>query len=250
MPMTVLEAVNEYLDAVDGFRIDTLQDTDEAQRAARILRRVFYRLFTTNTDNQHEGQLRTLEPSGVSPLYPTSILLPEDIQRVQGSRVEYMIDPVKAQYKLLTYLHPEEFIDYVRGRTALTPGAQVVVVPGGVSITVLTNKQPDYWTSFDDRTLVFDSWNTEDSATIVSARCRMFVQNNTPFFVGDEFLIPLPDHLLPVLLDNFIDEAALLMRNEALPRTAQHARAGRIKLQQDHRRTGSMGSKKHKYGRR
>ena len=246
MQITLLEAVKEYLDAVDGFAVDSIFETDEAQRAARICRRVFFRLFSTVDNLQNKGSFVTLE-GGSSLSKIVYARLPFETQKVQNSRIEYKKGSV---YAPVEYLDPHEFMELTRGRSASLPEAVTVQDYGGAEFVIWNNRHPQYFTSFDGKYIVFDSFDSTVSSTIVPAHARMYVTNDPIFDLDDDFLIPLPANLVPVFLDNFIDEAALLMRNEALPRTAQFARVGRIKMQQDHRRVGSQGSQKIKYGRR
>lgn len=246
MQITLLEAVKEYLDAVDGFAVDSIFETDEAQRAARICRRVFFRLFSTVDNLQSNGAFVRLEGNALlsKPVYAR---LPFETQRVQGSRIEYKNGTA---YSPVQYLDPEDFMELTKGRSSTAEGAQVVQDYGGAEFVIWNNRQPQYYTSFDGEYVVFDSFDNTVSSTIVAAHARMYVTNEPVFNLDNNFVIPVPTHLVPVFLDNFIDEAALLMRNEALPRTAQFARVGRIKMQQDHRRVGSQGSKKTRFGRR
>lgn len=249
MALTLLDTVKTYLNAIDGFMIDSITETDEAYRAARIARDVYLRLFSDVSNFKPHGRVLPLE-SLADTSRPTHLLIPEQVQRIQDSVLEYNYDDERTSYYQLTYLQPLEFLRLIRNRTGDDTGAVVVLEDTGAEYVVYNNRQPQHWTSFDDQHIVMDSWNLEESDTVVASRCRMYATVIPTFTLEDDFVIPVPAHLEHTFLDNFVDEAALLMRNEALPRVAQRARASRIKLQQDHRRSGSQGSSKPKYGRR
>lgn len=246
MQITLLDAVKEYLDAVDGFSIDSIFETDEAQRAARIARRVFFRLFSSVDNLQSTGEFTVLQTAATLPR-PVYAKIPSQVQRIQSSRIEYKNG---TGYTPVRYISPEEFMELTRGRSSTAQGAQTVEDMNQAEFVIFNNRPPQWFTCFDGVHVVFDSFDNTVSSTIVAAHARVYATAEPDFLLNDDFVIPVPTHLVPVFLDNFIDEAALLMRNEALPRTSQYARAGRIKMQQDHRRVGSQGSKKIKYGRR
>lgn len=249
MALTLLDTVKTYLNAIDGFMIDSITETDEAYRAARIARDVYLRLFSDVSNFKPHGRVLPLE-SLADLSKPTHLLIPESVQRIQDSVLEYNLDDERTSYYQLTYLQPLEFLRLIRNRTGTDTGAVVVTEDTGSEYVVYNNRQPQHWTSFDDQHIVMDSWNLEESDTVVASRTRMYATVIPTFVLEDDFVVPIPVHLEYTYLDNFVDEAALLMRNEPLPRVAQRARASRIKLQQDHRRSGSQGSSKPKYGRR
>lgn len=249
MALTLLEAVRTYLNAVDGFMVDSIAETDEACRAARIARDTYLRLFSDIDNFKPHGKVIPLE-SLADLSRPTHLYIPEKVQRIQESLIEYNRDDDRTSYYQLTYIQPREFLQLLRGRSGEDVGAVVVTEDTGAEYVVYNNRQPQFWTSFDDQTIVLDSWDVEESTTVVASRCRLYATVVPSFTLEDDYLVQVPAHLEQMYLDNFVDEAALIMRSEPLPRVAQRARASRIKLQQDHRRSGSQGSSKPKYGRR
>lgn len=247
MKLTVLDAVQSYLNAVNGFRVDSIHETDEAYQAALICKETYQMLFQHVNDLQFASSLVTLDDL-LDVDKPTHLRIKQAVNKIHLSKIQYIRDLDNNVYCDVQYINPVEFLDLTKYRSSTEANTQVVL-ENGAKFTVYTNRQPQYWTSFDDDYIVFDSWDASESTTVVASRTRMYASVEQDFILDDDFIIPVPSHLSSVFLDIFRDEAALLMRNEVLPRVAQRARAGRIKLQQDHRRTGSMGSSKIKYGR-
>lgn len=64
-------------------------------------------------------------------------------------------------YTPIKYKSPDDFLELVYSRRNLTTNVETVVDSSGVKLTIVNNKDPEYWTSFDDVNIVFDSYNAE-----------------------------------------------------------------------------------------
>lgn len=68
-------------------------------------------------------------------------------------------------YEPIKYKEPEAFLELCYARKNLTTGVEEVTDSSGVKLLILNNKDPEYWTSFDDVNIVFDSYNAEKQPT-------------------------------------------------------------------------------------
>lgn len=248
MQRTLLQVVQEYLDATSGFYVESIFDTDESQQVAKIAERVYY-----NMVNEYPDLLFTMKETVLEALSDTTrpnyMLLPARVNKIQESRVWYDVskESGKIDMREVKYLTPIEFINY----TSRQSSTNTIEVTGfdQNKMVVPTNSFPKYFTSFDNTYVVFDSYHSDYDATLQSSKSKIVASFEESFLQEDDFLIPVPAHLSETYLDMFLDEALTLVHQQPVGLISQRARAGRIKLQQDNRSLGQSKGKK-KYGRK
>ena len=246
MQRTLLQVVQEYLDATSGFYVDSIYDTDESQQVAKLAERVYYKMVQDFPNLLFTMKERTLN-SLSDTTRPNYMLLPTDIQKIQESKVYYNISKTgKTQYKEVIYLPPLEFI----ARTTAMEGDNTLLVEGfdENKMVVVTNQFPSYCTSFDNKYVVFNSYHSDYDTTLQSSKTKIVASGEEVFLQEDDFVVPVPSHLSEAYLYMFLDEALTLIHQQPIGMISSKARSSRIKLQQDNRTLGSSRGKKG-YGR-
>jgi hypothetical protein len=251
MQRTLLQVVQSYLNRSSGFYVNSIFDTDESQQAAQIAEEVYYQLTHRYPNLLYSQKLTQLDSYG-DLTRPNYLKIPESILRIQESKLGYNVaeDEATVDYREVVYKTPLEFVEIMNARTDKN-ATNVVVVEGvdGTKMAVLNNKWPDYFTTFDGKTIVFDSYNSEYDDTVQASKSQVLATEEPVFLIEDEFLIPIPERLSETYLDNVINECYAMLREEVNPLINQRARAGVIRMQQDSRQLGSGGRPKKKYGR-
>lgn len=248
MQRTLLQVIQEYLDATSGFYVESIFDTDESQQVAKIAERVYYQMvqeFPNILFTMKEDTLESLSDT----TRPNYMLIPNDSYKIQESRIWYNVSKEDngVSFRELQYLTPVEFIS----RTSKSSNSNTMQVRGfDDNIMVISTKSfPKYYTSFDNKYVVFDSYNSDYDTTLQSIKSKIVASGEETFLQQDDFVIPVPSHLSETYLDMFLDEALTLVYQQPVAKIAQRARAKRIKLQQDNRTLG-QGRATKKYGRR
>lgn len=248
MRRTLLQVVQEYLDATTGFYVDSIFDTDESQQVAKIAERVYYNMvqeFPNVLFTMKEDTLESLSDTN----RPNYMLLPARVQKIQESRIWYDVskDSGKVSFKELQYLPPLKFLEVVNKSTT----DNTITVQGfdNSKMVVETNQFPSYFTSFDNKHVVFDSIHQDYDDTLQASKTKIVSSEEEVFLQEDDFVIPIPSHLSETYLDMFLDEALTLVYQQPVAKISQRARARRIKLQQDNRTLG-QGRGKRSYGRK
>ena len=246
MQRTLLQVVQDYMDATSGFYVDSIYDTDESQQVAKIAERVYYKMV-----QEFPNLLFTMKEMTLDALSditrPNYMLLPKDIQKIQESKIYYNVSTTGGlSYKEIMYVPPLEFIE----RNQRNSGTNTIVVEGfdENKMVVSTNQFPSYCTSFDNKYVVFDSYHSDYDTTLQSSKSKIVASGEEVFFQEDDFIIPIPNHLSEAYLDMFLNEALTLVYQQPIGMIASRARSAKIKLQQDNRTLGSSRGKK-SYGR-
>lgn len=248
MKRTLLQVVQDYLDATSGFYVDSIFETDESQQVAKIAERVYYQMVQTY-DNLLFTMKETTLDSASDPSRPNYMLLPQGIKKIQESKIYYNVsqDPLKLEYSLIEYLPPLDFLEITLHSSTSTS----IIVEGfdHSFMNIQTNQFPKYCTSFDNKYVVFDSYHSEYDTSLQSSKSKIVSSGEEVFLQEDDFIIPVPSHLSEAYLDMFLNEALTLVHQQPIGMIATRARAAKIKLQQDNRTLGQSRSKKN-YGRR
>lgn len=255
MKITLLQVVQNYLNRTDGFYVNSIFETDESQQVADIAEEVFYILYSIYRNVEFTQTIRTL--NAVSDVdRPNYLRIPDEVHRVQDSQVYYDIadtnDTGVLNYKKLTYLTPEDFMNYTAQMSIKTTTEDFIVVEdfNRTKFPVQTNKQPEFYTSFDGEYIVFDSYDKELDTTLQESKSRVFVSEEPVFLIQDDFVIDVPYEISQLYKDMVLVECYQSLRQEPAPPVVEkRARTGWIKLQQEARRIGSAG-RKQKFGRR
>lgn len=243
MKKNLLRVVQTYLDYVDGFQVDSIFDSDEALQAATIAEHVYYTLLDKNRSGI-PYQRRTLNLTSSGDINaPNVLFLPDSVARIHESKVYYSGEEV-------CYLRPDAFLERYQQEVRGDKFQEVKI--GGVKYYINKTKQPEFFTSFDDYTLIFDSFDEEEDTTLQSSKSVAYVSDHPVFLLQDDFVIPLPDHMHSGYQDLVTQECCEALRDIQKPQVARRANAFLSKLQKSSDRVGEglFNHKKIRYGRR
>jgi len=183
--MLFLDMVNKILSAIDSQSVSSIDDSDESEQVASIIQRAYDEiLYMRNwAFLQTEG---TLIPNYTE---PNHMNVPDDCLSLV--RVKYNKRPI-------SYISPNDFRDMIDMRDTTKDNVN--------SNGIYNDRNPLYYTSFNDETLIFDAYdNTYSNLLETLSYClysRMPSEIN-----GDEDEFDLPIRFQPILLDYAISMA-------------------------------------------
>lgn len=241
MRKNLLRIVQTYLDYVDGFQVDSIFDSDEALQAATIAEHVYYTILDKNRDGIPTQRKTIRLQGGNSPSTPNILNLPNAVVRIHEAQVYY-------NGRLIKYLHPNVFLERYTLPQESDRTQQVVI--NNATFYIDKKKEPDFFTSFNDTTLVFDSYNEDEDTTLQSSKSNAIVTDHPVFLIQDNFVIPLPDHMHSGYQDVVIQECCEALRDIQKPQVARRANAFLSKLQKTSNKVGDGTHSRRRYGRR
>ena len=253
MQRTLLQVVQKYLDRTSGFYVNSIFETDEAIQVASLAEDTYYEMIQEFPNLLFTQKERTLDSIGDA-TKPNYLLIPKNVQKIQESKLYYNVaktdTDVTLSYNELQYMTPLEFINLTSSRTNGTANTEIITGFNNEKTVVITNKFPQYYTSFDDVYVVFDSYNNTYDSTMQAGKSKVVSTEEAVFLQQDDFVIPIPNALSETYLYMFLDQAYNDIHQERNAAIAAKARKMRIKLQQDSRRLGTGGRAKAARGRR
>ncbi|MGL1886318.1 MAG: hypothetical protein OCD76_07365 [Reichenbachiella sp.] len=252
--LTLLSIVNSYMDATDGFRVSSIDDTIEAQQLASIAEKVFNDLVNDVFSSGLTENLVQLESLADS-AKPNYLRLPDTAMRINDSKVMYNITNGEAGSSTLNfveieYMRPEDFLDYVGRRSTNETNTQIVTDYSGYQMVIKNKTAPQFYTDFDDEHLVFDSFDSDVDSVLQSSKSGILTSVQRTFTQSDVYVIDFPEWFHPTYLNAVISEASEVLREEPIFSISRKARIGILKARKKEQ-IGNKGleTRKRNYGR-
>lgn len=220
--MTLLEIVQDILSDMEDDEVNSISDTSSSESTARIVRTCYYELVD---ELNLPGNDRLVELEAVSdPNRPNYLKLPDSYIALHW---------FKYDNQDVRYLSPWEFLRFTENR-----GTGVDVVDfGGVTLKIDNTSQPTYWTSFDDKYIVLDSFDSGVDSTLQQSKTQAFVQVEFDFRLNDDTVPDLPSRLFPTLLSKAKARSFVAFKQVSNVKEDQAERRGLVRHQNDMIRT-------------
>lgn len=232
---TLLELVQSILSSVDGDEVNSIDDTQEATQVALSVRDTYNDIVARLSPPEHYT-LFELEASGDSSK-PTLMYLPSTCLKLEWIKYNnYTTDEGIVQYVDVQSKDLNTFmLDMYNLRTSESNVGTFSHTIGADAIDFFyTNDAfPSYYTTFDDYTLVFDSYDSDEDTTLQKSKTVAYGLLSPTWTQSDSFIPDLDEKLFPLLLN----EAKVLVHAEQRqvdhPVARRRARGHWIKTQQD-----------------
>lgn len=231
--MTLLEIVQDILNDMDSDNVSDIAETVESEQVASIVRRTYFNLMD-ELDLPHTAGLVKLTASGTT-ARPTHMSMPDNISKLLWVKYdvrEAVSDPIA--YRTIKYMEPYDFITMLSSRDSTdTTNVQSVSDPSGVTLLIGKVNAPSYWTSLDDETIIFDSYDSALDSTLQNSKtlCHAYLR---PTWTHTNAAIPdLPENLFSLLVAEARASCFALLKGQPNPKAELTARRFRIRSQRN-----------------
>ncbi len=233
--LSVLEMVQDILSDMNSDPVNSINDTLESGQVARILRSTFYNIQNDRVW-PHLAKLIQLE-SVADPARPTHMRMSEDVQDIEWVKYNVSDDPDNPlQFREMKYMLPKEFTQYVMTRNATSSNVQTVIDYHGSPLLVLDDRMPTYFTTFDDKFLVFDSYDKDVDSVLQASKTQVYAHGEPEFLLQDDFVPDIPSKVFPYLLAEAKSTASLKVKEQFSQKDEQNSA----------RQKGWLSRKKHR----
>lgn len=229
--MTLLEITQDILSDLDSDEVNSINDTVEATQVASIVRSVYEHLMD-GRDWPHLYSLFSLDASGSSSL-PTILTLPSNVEELAWLKYnKKKSTDVNDRYEDVKYLIPKDFVDLCSRRNSSETTVDQIIV-GGVSLNVLNNVAPTYYTSFDNDNIICDSYDSAVDSTLQSSKTQAYGKRLPVFTLTDSFIPDLPTNAFALLVNESKSACSLKLKQAPDQKAEQYAITGRRKISQE-----------------
>jgi len=212
--LSLLDMTQSILSAMDSDPVSSIDETVESIQVAELVRESFFDLMSQR-DWPFLSTLSALEGLG-DVANPTKMKIPDGMNKVQW---------IKMYKKDVMWLRPEEFQHMLDNRT---PDNTVVNSNGYV-----INRDPIYWTSYDDKFVFFDGYDSDKTTTLIGADSKVYGTKVAQWQHVDTFIPDIPEKFFPTLLAEAKSQAFVNLKQQANNREEAKARRGRVIMQNE-----------------
>lgn len=177
MKMTLLKMTQQILRSLKGEQVDDITETEESSLVADIIEECYYSIVS-ESDLLEEKTLFELL-SSTDPAKPVTMSLPDDVIGLEWVEYDTQTETdTRANYRLLTYYTLRDFLDMTNQFNTDETFVETMTLTTGSLDTIdfkyRNDKAPEYYTSFDDRQLVFDSYDSAVDSTLQKNKTKCF----------------------------------------------------------------------------
>jgi hypothetical protein len=202
---TLLDYVQTILSSLDSDEVNSYSDTVESVQVTNIVK-TCYNDILARVDLPEHYSLFELNASG-DPDMPVLMTRPSSVLSLQWLKYNTIADgettpnwrpltfmPIdkfqEMQYQLSTDEDNVESFDYSEG-----------TAPDSITFLYRTDKAPQYFTTFNDSVIIFDSHDIEVDSTLQKTKTLAYGKKDQTFTLDDEF-VPFLDPDMSTLLLN------------------------------------------------
>lgn len=244
----LLSIVQDILSDLNADEVNSITDTEDSEQVARIIKATYLAIVSKNNWPHTRRALTILARSNTD--FPTHMLIKEELKELVSINYnKAKVGEVRKRYTPIKYLFPDEFLRKTNTRDNTSAEVDVVIDDSGIELLISNNKHPDYYTSFNDNDLVFDSYlSTVDSSLQVSkVQAQGFIIPE--FLLEDSFVPDLPADAFSLLIEESTSRAQFKMRQFVDTKAEQESGRQRRTMSQKSWSVNS-GNRFPNYGRR
>ena len=230
--MTLLDMVQDIMSDMDSDEINSINDTVEALQVAQIIKTTYYNIID-GKDLPFLYETFQLDSSGTSSR-PTHMGLPETIIDLKSLNYNCRkLTDTKDKYKEILYKTPEDFLYILNQRDSSASNVTSVTDTTGITLLISNDKAPQYFTSFDDDNLVFDSYDSAIDSTLVASKTQCHGKRSVAFTLLDTFTPDLPVQMFTYLLAEAKSTAFLTLKQMANQKAEQVSISHKRRMSQE-----------------
>lgn len=211
MSKTVLEIVQGILSDIDGDEVNSIGDTEESDQVSRIVKST-YEALVSHTTWPHTRRAVALTPRSDSD-YPTHMSLNDNVKELISIFYNTAdLGETRRKYKELKYKEPDDFLRIINRRNSDDSGVDIIIDDSGIELLIKNDKDPEYFTSFNDVDIIFDAYDSEVDSTLQESKLQAQAYIIPTFELSDSFVPDLPVDAYPMLIEEATSKAQYKLR--------------------------------------
>lgn len=243
MKYTLLKMVQLILSSMDSDEVNDISDTAEAQQIVDIIEQTYNDIVST-VDFPEHWDLFELTASG-DPTRPTIMYLPSGVVNLEWIQYDNAESGETARdWKPVKPLPKYEFFARMNGLDSADSDIyQYNYLVGAETFDVRgrNDKMPQYFTTVDDKTLIFDSYDVSNSSTLVANRSQCYGMKIPTFTRSNTFTPDLDARNFSYLFNEAKSQAFIELKQVQNAKADQRSRQAKIAIQRTKHTTPQPG---------
>lgn len=220
MKYTLLEMVQDILSDMDADEVNSIDDTVESTQVAQIIKTTYFTLLDSRNWDYHRRLVGLV--ASTDPLLPTHTYLPANMKELVFVNYDvHQSNQNRRIFRTMKYLYPDEFLRRSNDLNTEADYVETITDTSGVTLLIRNDIAPSVYTSFDDKTLVFDAYDkaVDDTLQTSKFQCMGFII--PPWLPEDDFVPDLPIEAFSLLLQESKSVASLSIGQKANQKAEQ-----------------------------
>jgi len=239
MRKTLLDMTQLILSAMDSDEVNSIADTIEATQVAKVIESTYYDIITDIRMPEHSTAFQLIA-SGTS-TKPCVMTVPTNVTKVDEIRYNIKTtDEDYPNYKLLEYVSFYDFMQRTQGYRVETLNTGSMIVPfNGEDYTFIfrNNKMPQFYTTCDDNTILFDSYDNTEDSTLQKIKTMCLGSVYPAWSMTDTFIPDIDPTQFSLLINRAKTRAFKELKQQDNAESAGEARRQKIAVQKRKRKT-------------
>lgn len=232
MKYNLLEIVQRILSAMGSDEVNSYDDTVESSDVANIVKETYWYLVG-RMDLPANHNVFKLDASGDS-TKPVLMTRPSSVLDIDY--IKYSSDDAdgNTEFKQIMYLPLEEFLERTLTlKESDTNVGEMEVPVNGVNFQFKfrNDLKPTYYTTLDDETIIFDSYDSSVDSTLVSSKTLCYGKLIPTFTMSDSFTPDLDAEQFQLLLNEAKTQAFFELKQVENAQSNERARKSFISTQ-------------------
>lgn len=232
MQMTLLDLTQSVLSALDSDEVNSITDTVESQQVAKLIKNCYYDIIARAGLPEHMTVFQ-LDASGDNTI-PTVMYIPEDIVNVRWIKYDKRTaDDTVSKFSEVFPMDLETFIRRMHQMNADDTNVDtftLTVDSNDMEMLAANFIGPSYYTTFDDNTVLFDSYDAAVDTTLQKSKTWAYGVKTLTWEEADDFVPSLDDNQFPLLLNEAKALAFSELKQITHPKAEQYARRAWVNL--------------------
>lgn len=248
MSRTLNYTVQRVLDKLNLDPVNSINDTEDSMLIAKEAESTYYDLLSRGTWPFQEKLIKVQSVSDIN--NPTCLKLGDNVEKIVSLRYDITeAGDLNKEYRRITWLEPEEFLETVYSRNTSSDEVDIVDF-FGTELFVYNNKAPVYYTSFDNEYIVLDGYVAEESGTLLGSKTVCKAEVSPAWELSDEFVIPLDGKFYPLYLSALTSACSVMLLNTQNPEEERRQMRAISRLRKEAYSTEADNFPKFNYGRK
>lgn len=233
MKYSLLELTQRILESMESDEVSGISETPESVAVANIIKECYFDIVGELNMDEQEGLVK-LDSSGDN-TKPCLMFIPSSASRIQWMQYNHGTT-LQPEYKDLRFVPNDEYIYF---QTGYDPNDDRVI-PMTVRINnsdfvfnVKNDSHPQYYTIFDEKSVVFDSYLSTDESTLTQIRSLAFASINPEFEMRNDWIPDLDPRQFQLLLQDAKQTAFTELKQAQNPLAEKKARRNKILAQKN-----------------
>jgi hypothetical protein len=196
--MTLLDMVQDILSDIDSDEVNSISDTTESEQVVQIIKTTYEDMMVTRYMPHLKG-LMQLDSTNSST--PSHMKMPDDVMELVVVNYDvHTSTQTDTKYKKIDYMEDTDFLLHTNARNTDNSSVDLITDFSGAKLKIVNDTAPQFWTSFDDEYIVFDSYDSDIESNLQNSKSQVVAYQEPSLTLADATVPNLPSEAFPYLL--------------------------------------------------